>query len=262
MYFECNEYGEQLQAYVQSERITYCFYWFIHFDFDVTYLILIDIESDGDLSMPINDGLYDAIVFGERDQVVEIVQKAIDAGDDASELLNVTMIPALREVGDQFSSGEVFVPEMLVSARAMQAGVDLLAPLLVKGGHEPVAKVAIGSVKGDLHDIGKNLVIMMLKGSGFDVEDLGVDCRIEAFEEAVDNGAQVLCLSALLSTTRGEMKPVIDHFADRDDLKIVVGGAVITEEFATEIGADGFGEDASDAVRAVRECLGLEATAA
>ena len=209
--------------------------------------------------MAINDDLYDAIVFGERDSVIKFVQEAVDDGVDVGELLNVTMIPALREVGDQFSSGQVFVPEMLVSAHAMQAGVDILAPLLVKEGHEPVARVAIGSVKGDLHDIGKNLVVMMLKGSGFEVDDLGVDCRIERFEEAVDNGAQVLCLSALLSTTRGEMKPVIDHFADRDDVSIVIGGAVITEEFAQEIGADGFGEDASDAVRAVRECIGLEA---
>ena len=230
-----------------------------YFDFDVISHILVPVIPSGTESMPINDGLYDAIVFGERDQVVDIIEKAVADGEDASELLNVTMIPALREVGDQFSSGEVFVPEMLVSAHAMQAGVDILEPLLVKGGHEPVARVAIGSVKGDLHDIGKNLVVMMLKGSGFEVDDLGVDCRIEAFEEAVDNGAQVLCLSALLSTTRGEMKPVIDHFSDRDEVRIVVGGAVITEDYAEQIGADGFGEDASDAVRAVRECLGLEA---
>ncbi len=209
--------------------------------------------------MSINDELYDAIVFGERDTVVAIVQQAVDNDEDVGELLNVTMIPALREVGDQFSRGEVFVPEMLISARAMQAGVDIIEPLLVKSGHEPVARVAIGSVKGDLHDIGKNLVVMMLKGSGFDVDDLGVDCRIEAFEEAVANGAQVLCLSALLSTTRGEMRPVIEHFKGRDDVKIVVGGAVITQEFADDIGADGYGVDASDAVRAVREALDLEA---
>ncbi len=212
--------------------------------------------------MSINDELYDAIVFGERDRVVEIVQEAVDKGEDVGELLNVTMIPALREVGDQFSRGEVFVPEMLVSARAMQAGVDIIEPLLVKSGHEPVARVAIGSVKGDLHDIGKNLVVMMLKGSGFDVDDLGVDCRIETFEEAVANGAQVICLSALLSTTRNEMRPVVEHFRDRDDVKVVVGGAVITQEFADDIGADGYGVDASDAVRAVRESLGLEAVPA
>jgi len=212
--------------------------------------------------MTINDDLYDAIVFGERERVVNLVQQAVDNGDDVGELLNETMIPALREVGDQFSRGEVFVPEMLVSARAMQAGVDIIEPLLVKSGHEPVARVCIGSVKGDLHDIGKNLVVMMLKGSGFDVDDLGVDCRIETFEAAVNNGAKVLCLSALLSTTRDEMRPVVEHFKDRDDVKIVVGGAVITQEFADAIGADGFGFDASDAVRAVRESLGLDAVPA
>lgn len=208
--------------------------------------------------MSINDELFDAIVFGERDRVVEIVQQSVDAGVDVVELLNVTMIPALREVGDQFSAGEVFVPEMLVSARAMQAGVDIIEPMLASSGHEPVAKVCIGSVKGDLHDIGKNLVVMMLKGSGFEVLDLGVDCRIETFEEAVSNGAKVICLSALLSTTRNEMRPVIDHFREQD-VRIVVGGAVITQEFADDIGADAFGIDASDAVRAVRESLGLAA---
>lgn len=212
--------------------------------------------------MSINDELYDAIVFGERDRVVELVQQAVDNDEDIVELLNITMIPALREVGDQFSRGEVFVPEMLVSARAMQAGVDIIEPLLVKSGHEPVARVAIGTVKGDLHDIGKNLVVMMLKGSGFHVDDLGVDCRIEAFDDAVMNGAQVVCLSALLSTTRNEMRPVVEHFKARDDVKIVVGGAVVTQEFADDIGADGFGVDAADAVRAVRESLGLPATPA
>jgi len=208
------------------------------------------------------DELHDAIVFGERERVVELVQQALDNDGDVGQLLNETMIPALREVGDQFSRGEVFVPEMLVSARAMQAGVDIIEPLLVQSGHKPIARVCIGSVKGDLHDIGKNLVVMMLRGSGFHVDDLGVDCRIELFEAAIDKGATVLCLSALLSTTRDEMRPVVEHFKDRDDVKIIVGGAVITQEFADAIGADGFGADASDAVRAVRESLGLEATAA
>ena len=212
--------------------------------------------------MSINDELYDAIVFGEREVVVEQVQKAVDNDEDVVELLNGTMIPALREVGEQFSSGEVFVPEMLVSARAMQGGIDIIEPLLALSGHEPVAKVAIGSVKGDLHDIGKNLVVMMLKGSGFEVDDLGVDCRMEHFQEAADRGAQVICLSALLSTTREEMRPVAEFFCDIEDVKIVVGGAVITQEFADDIGADAFGVDASDAVRAVRESLNLEAVAA
>lgn len=212
--------------------------------------------------MSINDRLYDAVVFGEREIVVEMVQEAVDNGEDVVNLLNETMIPALREVGEQFSSGEVFVPEMLVSARAMQAGVDIIEPLLAQFGHEPVAKVCIGSVRGDLHDIGKNLVSMMLRGAGFEVDDLGVDCRIEAFQAAVERGAEVVCLSALLSTTRDEMQSVVDHFSDRDKVKVVVGGAAITKEFANHIGADGFGFDASDAVRAVRESLGLSAAPA
>jgi 5-methyltetrahydrofolate--homocysteine methyltransferase len=202
--------------------------------------------------------LYDAIVFGDSDAVVDGVQRALDAGADVSALLNETMIPALREVGEQFSRGEVFVPEMLVSARAMQAGVDLIEPLLGESGRKPIARVCIGSVKGDLHDIGKNLVVMMLKGSGFEVEDLGVDCRIDTFEAAVERGAQVVCLSALLSTTREEMRPVIAHFANRDDVRIVVGGAAVTRDYAEAIGADEFGVDASDAVRAVRASLGLQ----
>jgi len=209
--------------------------------------------------MSVNDELYDAIVFGERDRVVEIVQQAVDNEENVAELLKITMIPALREVGDQFSKGVVFVPEMLLSARAMQAGVDIIEPLLVSSGHKPVARVCVGTVKGDMHDIGKNLVVMMLKGAAFEVDDLGVDCHIEAFEDAVERGAQIVCLSALLSTTRNEMRPVIEHFADRPEIKIVIGGAVITQEFADDIGADGYGEDASDAVRAVRESLGLQA---
>ena len=212
--------------------------------------------------MSINDRLYDAVVFGELDIVVEIVQEAVDKGEDVVNLLNETMIPALREVGDQFSAGEIFVPEMLVSAKAMQAGVDIIEPLLAQSGHEPVAKVCIGSVRGDLHDIGKNLVSMMLRGAGFEVEDLGVDCRIEVFEAAVERGAEVVCLSALLSTTRDEMQSVIDHFKGRDNVRVVVGGAAITQEFAEHIGADGFGFNASDAVRAVRESLGLSAVPA
>lgn len=212
--------------------------------------------------MTINDELWDAIVFGERENVVRIVQAAVDNADDVVEMLNVTMIPALREVGNQFSAGEVFVPEMLVSAKAMQAAIDVIGPLLSRSGHKPIAKVCIGSVKGDLHDIGKNLVAIMLKGSGFDVDDLGVNCSVDDYEAAVERGAEVVCLSALLTTTRDAMRPVADHFSDRDEVKVVVGGAVINQEFADAIGANGFGIDAADAIRAVRECLGLAAVPA
>jgi 5-methyltetrahydrofolate--homocysteine methyltransferase len=209
--------------------------------------------------MEVNDELWDAIVFGERDVVIEIVEELVTEEVDVVGLLNTTMIPALREVGNQFSRNEVFIPELLVAAKAMQGGMDIIEPLLVQSGREPVARVCIGSVKGDLHDIGKNLVVMMLKGSGFEVDDIGVDCRIDDYQAAVDRGAEVVCLSALLSTTRDEMRPVIQHFSDRSDVKIVVGGAAITQDFAAEIGAHEFGVDASDAVRAVRSSLGLEA---
>lgn len=204
-----------------------------------------------------NDALFDAICEGDRETVKKLVQKVVDEGGDVAALLRDDMIPAMTEVGERFSANEIFVPEMLVAARAMQAGIAIIEPILTKGGHEPIARVCIGSVKGDLHDIGKNLVVMMLKGAGFAVEDLGVDVPVERFEQAVQRGAQVVCLSALLTTTKDAMRPVVNHFKGRPNVKIVVGGAVITQEFADAIGADGFGCDAPDAVRAVRRVLGV-----
>jgi len=209
--------------------------------------------------MEINRELWDAIYRGNIDAVTRIVNEEVEAGVDVVEMMNTTMIPALREIGEDFSTGKVFIPEMLVGSRALQAGMDIIEPILVAGGSEPVARVGIGTVKGDLHDIGKNLVTIMLKGSGFEVEDLGVNCPIEAYEAAVGRGARVICLSALLSTTRDQMIPVIERFAGRDDVKIVVGGAAVTPNFARDIGADEYGSDASDAVRAVRAALGLAA---
>lgn len=204
-----------------------------------------------------NEILFNAICKGDRNTVIKMVQATVEAGEDIGVLLKGTMIPAMGEVGDRFSRNEIFVPEMLVAARAMQGGLNIIEPLLAGAGHEPIGRVCIGSVKGDLHDIGKNLVAMMLKGAGFAVEDLGVDVDVEEFEKAAQNGAQVLCLSALLTTTKDEMRTVIEHFKGRTDVKIVVGGAVITQEYADEIGADAFGGDASDAVRAVKKCLGI-----
>ncbi|MCP4880630.1 MAG: cobalamin-binding protein [Gammaproteobacteria bacterium] len=201
------------------------------------------------------DDLFDAICEGDRDTVVSLVETAINNKDDVSVLLNEAMIPAMGEVGNRFSENIIFVPEMLVAARAMQGGINLIEPILASSGHEPIAKVAVGSVKGDLHDIGKNLVIMMLKGAGFQVEDLGVDVDIPMFEEAVNNGYKILCLSALLTTTKDEMRTVINHFKDWKNVKIVIGGAVITQEFADIIGANAFGADASEAVKAVHSCI-------
>ena len=207
--------------------------------------------------MNLNDALFETICEGDRKTVEKLVRQVVDAGGDVGALLRDDMIPAMKEVGERFSANEIFVPEMLVAARAMQAGINIIEPILAKGGHEPIAKVCIGSVKGDLHDIGKNLVVMMLKGAGFAVDDLGVDVPVERFEQAVQRGAQIVCLSALLTTTKDAMRPVVNHFKGRDDVKIVIGGAVITQEYADAIGADGFGVDAPDAVRAVRRVLGL-----
>lgn len=206
------------------------------------------------------DELFDAICDGDRDTVVALVTRARDAGMDLDALLGEAMIPAMAEVGDLFSAGEIFVPEMLVAARAMQGGIDIIEPVLAATDHEPVARVCIGSVKGDLHDIGKNLVVMMLKGAGFEVEDLGVDVPDEEFARAVDRGNQVVCLSALLTTTKPQMHSVVRHLkAEGKDAPVVVGGAVITQGFADTIGADGFGEDAPSAVKAVKRVLGVVA---
>jgi 5-methyltetrahydrofolate--homocysteine methyltransferase len=166
------------------------------------------------------------------------------------------MIPAMREIGDQFSRNEVYVPQMLIAARAMQAGLDIVDPLLTSAGHKSLGIVAIGTVKGDLHDIGKNLVAMMVKGAGYKVIDLGVDCDVEKYDEAAENGAQVLMLSALLTTTMPYMKEVVDHFKTKgSDAKILIGGAPVTQEYADEIGADGYSNDANRAVSCLEQTL-------
>jgi len=202
------------------------------------------------------DTLFDAICEGDRDTVVDLVTKARDGGADLGDLLNTAMIPAMAQVGEEFSRGEIFVPEMLVAARAMQGGIDIIEPVLADTGREPAGRVCIGTVKGDVHDIGKNLVIMMLKGAGFEVEDLGVDVSVDEFQKAVDErGHRIICLSALLTTTKPQMKVVADHFSGRNDVRIVLGGAVVTQEYCDQIGADAFGEDAPGAVKAVRRCL-------
>ncbi len=205
--------------------------------------------------MPKIDEIYEAVTKGNRKVVAEKVQEVVDNDGDIVELLNGTMIPAMREIGERFSRNEIYVPEMLIAARAMQAGLDIIEPLLAAGGHKARARVAIGTVKGDLHDIGKNLVAMMLKGAGFEVDDLGVDCAVEKYEEAVEKGAGILCLSALLTTTMPYMKAVVDHFKGRDDVKIIIGGAPVTHEYAKEIGAHGYGEDANQAVHELEKVL-------
>jgi 5-methyltetrahydrofolate--homocysteine methyltransferase len=205
-----------------------------------------------------NEALYAAVLKGKRKDVSTIVQESVDAGCDVAEILMESMIPAMAEIGDRFSRNEAYVPEMLIAARAMQAGLDILDPLLQAAGHKPIGKVAIGTVKGDLHDIGKNLVAMMLKGAGFEVVDLGVDCDVEKYREAVEGGVQVILLSALLTTTMPYMKEVVEGLKD-SDAKILIGGAPVTQAYAEEIGADGYSDDANTAVKAAKTALGIAA---
>ena len=197
--------------------------------------------------------IYTGVVEGDRDQVVEAVQQALNEGDSAETILKQGMMAAMGEVGRLFEEGEYFVPELLVAARAMQGGMDILRPLLVAEDVEPVGKIVIGTVKGDLHDIGKNLVSMMMQGAGFEVTDLGTDVTPEKFVDAVKaSGANLVAMSALLTTTMANMPATIDAFNQagiRDKVKIMVGGAPVTDQFAQKIGADGYAPDANQAAR-------------
>jgi 5-methyltetrahydrofolate--homocysteine methyltransferase len=208
--------------------------------------------------MPRDERLYNAILRGDRNTVSAVVREKLSQSVPVGEILDDSMIPAMRETGHRFTRGEVYVPEMLISARAMQTGLDLIEPFLADSGREPRGRVAIGTVRGDLHDIGKNLVAIMLKGAGFAVDDLGADCSVEKFAAAVERGSQVVCLSALLTTTMPYMKAVVRHFAGNEAVKVIVGGAPVTAEYAGQIGAHGYGADASQAVEAVERCLELE----
>lgn len=202
--------------------------------------------------------IYDAVLEGEKELVQEHVQTALEMDVRPDAILHHGMIPAMSEVGRLFEEGEYFVPEMLISARAMQGGLDILKPLLVQSGVEPTGKVVLGTVKGDLHDIGKNLVAMMLEGSGFEVQDLGVDVPPEKFIAAAQNGVHIVGLSALLTTTMPQMQVTIQAFEEaglRSKLKIIVGGAPVTEEFARQIGADGYAEDAGRAASLAKKLI-------
>jgi 5-methyltetrahydrofolate--homocysteine methyltransferase len=195
------------------------------------------------------EALKKAVMTGKRNDVAAIVQAAIDGKEDINQILDQGMIPAMREIGDKFSRNEVYVPELLIAARAMQAGLSLIEPLLASSGRKSLGKVAIGTVKGDLHDIGKNLVAIMLKGAGYDVIDLGVNCDTEKYKGALEQGAQILACSALLTTTMPYMKEVVNAFKGK--AKIIIGGAPVTQAFADEIGADGYSDDANGAVKLV-----------
>ena len=194
--------------------------------------------------------VFQGIVDGKQDLVAEAVDAALQAGVPARTILDEGMLTAMAEVGRQFEEGECYVPEMMISARAMKAGLAKLQPSLRQTNAQPAGKVALGTVKGDLHDLGKNLVAMMLEGSGFAVRDLGVDVAPETFVEAADD-VDVIGLSALLTTTMSQMKNTLDALdaaGKRPKVKVMVGGAPVTEDFAHRIGADGYAPDASRAV--------------
>ncbi len=202
--------------------------------------------------------IKEAIMGGKREEVSRLVQAALTAGDSPVEILEGGMIPAMREIGDKFSRNEVYVPQMLIAARAMQAGLALVEPVLAQTGHQPLGKLCIGTVKGDLHDIGKNLVAIMLKGAGYEVVDLGVNCDINKYEEGIKQGANVVVCSALLTTTMPYMKDVVEHFKSKG-VKVIIGGAPVTQNYADQIGADGYSEDANGAVKLVDRLLGKTA---
>lgn len=194
--------------------------------------------------------LRTAIIKGKRNDVTAIVQAAIEEKEDINRLLDEGMIPAMREIGDKFSRNEAYVPELLIAARAMQTGLALIEPLIVASGRKSIGKIAIGTVKGDLHDIGKNLVAIMLKGAGYDVIDLGVNCDTAKYDSAVKQGAEIVACSSLLTTTMPYMREVVEHFKGTN-VKVIIGGAPVTQAFADEIGADGYSEDANGAVKLV-----------
>jgi 5-methyltetrahydrofolate--homocysteine methyltransferase len=203
--------------------------------------------------------LADAIIAGNRDKAKDLTEQALKGNVAPEKIINEGLIAGMSVVGAKFKANEFYVPEVLIAARAMHASLDLLRPLIAERGIEPVGKVAIGTVKGDLHDIGKNLVAMMLEGAGYEVNDLGVDVKPEQFIDAVKgNKAQIIALSALLTTTMPAMAETIKAMKEagvRNKAKVMIGGAPVTQSYADEIGADGYAPDAASAVDKAAELL-------
>lgn len=209
--------------------------------------------------MPDLKRLYEAVLNGDHKAAIAITREAIDAKIDAIELVSGYMVPAMDEVGRRFECEDYFVPELLLCARAMKASLELLRPLLAAAGAQPAGRVVIGTVKGDLHDIGKNIVGAMLEGGGFEVIDLGADVAPERFVDTIrERSPHLVCLSTLLTVTMPSMKATIEAFKQagvRDSVKVLIGGAPITPEYAQAIGADGFGENATVAVTLARQFM-------
>ncbi|MBN2505957.1 MAG: corrinoid protein [Verrucomicrobia bacterium] len=204
--------------------------------------------------------LNEAIINGDAKTARGMVERAVAEGADPVQLVHEHMVPAMNIVGQRFDCNEYFVPELLLSARAMKAALEILRPLLAKCGAEPAGRVVIGTIKGDLHDIGKNLVAAMLEGGGFEVIDLGVNVPPEKFiATAKEKNANIIAMSALLTTTMPAMKTTIDALKEaglREHVKVLIGGAPITRKYADEIGADGYSENAPGAVSLAKTATG------
>lgn len=211
--------------------------------------------------MSIIEEMSEALQKGKAKIVKELTQKALDEGINPKEILNSGLLSGMSIIGEKFKNNEVFVPEVLVAARAMNAGLTILEPKLVEVGNVSVGKAVIGTVKGDLHDIGKNLVSMMFKGAGFEIIDLGVDVEADTFvQKAQEVGADIICMSALLTTTMANMKSTIDLLNEngiRDNYIVMVGGAPVTDSFAKQIGADFYTPDAATAAEVAKKALTL-----
>ncbi len=204
--------------------------------------------------------VYQALVEGKMEEVKALTKKALDAGEPAEGILQKGLIPAMDRIGVRFKNNEIYIPEVLIAARAMHAGLAVLKPILAKSTGAAAAKIVIGTVKGDLHDIGKNLLGMMLEGGGFEVIDIGVDVPAEKFvQTAKERGAKIIGMSALLTTTMVNMKAAVEMVKAaglNSQVKTVIGGAPVTAEFAKQIGADGYAPDAASAVSKIKELLG------
>jgi len=203
--------------------------------------------------------ISESLQQGNAPKVKELVQQAVGEGVPVKEILDGALITAMGIIGAKFKRNEVYVPEVLIAARAMNAGMEVLKPLLEDAGVDPIGKVAIGTVKGDLHDIGKNLVAMMLRGAGFEVVDLKIDVSPEQYVEAAKSGCRVIGLSALLTTTMPQMANVINAMRESGltDTKVMIGGAPVTQAYADEIGADGYAADAASAVDVAKSLFGV-----
>ncbi len=213
------------------------------------------------MELSVLNEISEALLVGNAAKVKELVEKALSEGSSPRDIIQQGLIPGMNVVGAKFKNNEYYVPEVLIAARAMHAGLDIVKPLLADSGMEPTGRVAIGTVKGDLHDIGKNLVAMMLEGAGFEINDLGIDVTADKFVEAAKDGnVDVIAMSALLTTTMPSMVDTIKALEAaglRDKVKVMIGGAPVTQNYADEIGADGYSPDAASAVDKAKELLGV-----